>query len=55
MPKAYKIVYNKVTVKNADYQAHSYLNRKSEITVTAVPLRHTRRRIVTRVALGTMP
>jgi len=51
----YKIVYNKVTVKNADYQAHSYLNRKSEITVTAVPLKHTMRRTVKQVALGTMP
>ena len=39
MNSQYKIVYNKVTVKNADYQAHSYLNRKSEIIVTAVPLK----------------
>ena len=31
-------------MKNADYQAHSYLNRKSEIIVTAVPLKHTTRR-----------
>ena len=47
-------VYNKVTVKNSYYQYHSYLNRKSEIIVTAVPLKHTRQ-TVTRVALGTMP
>ena len=46
----YIIVYNKVTVKNADYQA-----QKSEIIVTAVPLKHTTRRIVTWVALGIMP
>ena len=55
MNSQYEIVYNKVTVKNADYQAHSYLNRKSEIIVTAVPLKHTTRRIVTWVALGIMP
>ena len=54
MNSQYEIVYNKVTVKNADYQAHSYLNRKSEIIVTAVPLKHTMRRTVTQVALGTM-
>ena len=48
-----RIVYNKVTVKNTDYQAHSYLNRKSEIIVTALPLKHTTRRTLTRVALGT--
>ena len=30
------------TVKNTDYQAHSALNRKSEIIVTAVPLKHIR-------------
>ena len=49
----YIIVYKKVTVKNTDYQD---LNRKSEIIVTAVPLKHTTvtRRTVTRVALGTM-
>ena len=55
MNSQYKIVYNKITVKNVDYQAHSYLNRKSEIIVTAVPLKHTTRRTVTQVALGTMP
>ena len=55
MNSQYKIVYNKVTVRNADYQAHSNLNRKSEIIVTAVPLKHTTRWIVTRVAFGTMP
>ena len=49
------IIYNKVTVKNADYQAHSYLNRKNEIIVTGVPLKHTTRWIVTRVAFRTMP
>ena len=55
MNSQYNIVYNKVTVKNADYQAHSQLNRKGEIIVTAVPLKHTTRWIVTRVAFGTMP
>ena len=48
-------VYNKVTMKNTDYQDHSYLSRKSEKIVTAVSLKHTTRRTVTRVALGTMP
>ena len=39
MNSQYIIVYNKVTVKNSDYQVHSYLlHRKSEIIVTAVPL-----------------
>ena len=37
----YIIVYDKVTVKTTDYQDHSYLIRKSEIIVTAVPLKHT--------------
>ena len=55
MNSQYKIAHNKVTVKNADYQAHFYLNRKSEIIVTAVPLKHTTRQTVTRVALGTTP
>ena len=50
MNSQYIIVYNKVTVKNTDYQ-----DRKSEIIVTAVPLKHTTRRTVTRVALGTRP
>ena len=53
MNSQYKIAYNKETVKNADYQAHSYLNRKSEIIITAVPLKHKIRRTGTRVALGT--
>ena len=55
MNSQFIIVYNKVTVKNADYKAYSYLNRKSEIIITAVPLKHTTRWTVTRVAHGTMP
>ena len=55
MNSQYIIVYKKVTVKNADYQAHSSLNGKSEIIVTAVPLKHTTRWIVTQVAPGSMP
>ena len=55
MNSQYIIVYNKVTVKTMDYQDNSLLNRKSEIIVTAVPLKHTTRWIVTRVAFGTMP
>ena len=47
MNSQFIIVYNKVTVKNADYKAYSYLNRKSEIIITAVPLKHTVRWIVT--------
>ena len=49
MNSQYIIVYNKVTVKNTDYP-----DRKSEIIVTAVPLKHTTRRTMTGVALGTM-
>ena len=55
MNSQYIIVYNKVTVKNTDYQDHSELNKKSEIIVTAGPLKHTTRRTVTMVTLGTMP
>ena len=48
MDSQYIIIYNKVTVKNTDYQDYSQLNRKSETIVTAVPLKHTTRRTVTR-------
>ncbi len=51
MNSQYNIVYNKVTVKNADLPRSFYINRKSEIIVTAVPLKHTTRWIVTRVAV----
>ena len=54
MNSQYIIVYNKVTVRNTDYQDNSSLNRKSEITVTAGPLKHTRW-TVTRVAFVTIP